>query len=280
MSTMLKGIRVGLLEARRANELAELIRRQGGEPLCAPAVRESEVDCSDQVKDFVERIARDSFDIVIFLTGVGATALFREAESLGLQSDLFRGLEAVTTVCRGPKPVAALKRSGVHIDIAAPEPNTTTELLAAMAHLTLEGKNVALQHYGERNVALVDALKARGARLFEMFLYEWAMPEDVEPLRQMVSQIIGGEVDVIAFTSQIQIRHLFKVAEESGCADALAQALNRNITVASIGPTCTGVLQSFGIVPEVIPDHPKMGHLVMALAAYIQGNQHQARPQT
>jgi uroporphyrinogen-III synthase len=268
----LAGTRVALLEARRSSELAELVRRQGGEPICAPAVRESVLDCTEEVKAFVGSIVDGSIDVIIFLTGVGVSTLFREAEKIGRLPDLLEALNEVTTVCRGPKPVAALKRSGVHVSIVAPEPNTSTELLEAIAGLDLQDKGVAMTHYGERNTYLVEALKARGARLLEICLYEWLMPEDVQPLRSLVDEVIGGNMDVVAFTSQIQIRHLYQVAEEAGRARELTAALNEKSVVASVGPTCTGVLQSFGVEPRIIPDHPKMGHLVLAISDYFKRN--------
>jgi uroporphyrinogen-III synthase len=269
MDMRLDGMRVGLLEARMSNELADLIRRYGGDPYCVPAVRESPLECADQVGAFISSLSEGSLQVIIFLTGVGARTLFQEAEKLGRWPELFEGLERVTTVCRGPKPVAVLKRTGVHISIVAPEPNTTVELLEAIASLDIRGKGVGLTHYGERNVLLTDALEARGAKLFEMCLYEWQLPEDVQALRNLVAELIGGSLGAVAFTSQIQIRHLFQMAEESGRSRELAEALNTRLIVASVGPTCTGVLQAFGVTPHVVPEHPKMGHLVMSLAQYV-----------
>ena len=42
--SLLGGARIGLLEARLSSELAELVRREGGEPVCAPSVTEAQVD--------------------------------------------------------------------------------------------------------------------------------------------------------------------------------------------------------------------------------------------
>ena len=265
-------MRVGLLEARMSNELADLVRRYGGDPYCVPAVRESALDCSDQVASFISGLSEGSLQVVIFLTGVGARALFSEAEKLGRWPELFDALERMTTVCRGPKPVAVLKRAGVHVSIVAPEPNTTVELLEAIASVDIRDKGVGLTHYGERNVQLTGALESRGAKLFEMCLYEWQLPEDVQSLRDLVGEVIEGRLGAVAFTSQIQIRHLFQMAEESGRSSELARALNERLIVASVGPTCTAVLRTFGVTPHVVPEHPKMGHLVLALAQYIQSH--------
>ena len=146
--------------------------------------------------------------------------MLREAERLGRLDATLAALRAATTVCRGPKPSAALRRYDVPVRIAPVEPYTTTELLDALSDLDLAGKGVALVHYGEPNHALADALRARGAALEELCLYEWMLPEDVEPLKTLVGELVDGRVEAIAFTSQVQWRHLFQVAVDLGRAAA------------------------------------------------------------
>ena len=77
------------------------------------------------------------------------------------------------------------------------EPYTTTELLQALASIDLERKSVALVHYGEKNRPLAIALRMRGARLAEFFLYEWRLPIDRGPLQSMVTDLIAGNVDAM-----------------------------------------------------------------------------------
>ena len=67
------------------------------------------------------------------MTGVGVAALLREAERLGRLDEVARRrCESTITVCRGPKPVAVLRRHDVQVGITAAEPHTTTELLQAL----------------------------------------------------------------------------------------------------------------------------------------------------
>lgn len=264
----LAGTRVALLEARMSSELANLVGRYGGEPYCVPAVREQALDRSEEVAAFIDGLTRDDFYAVLCLTGVGVKALVREADRLGRVHELLKGLRSVITVCRGPKPIAVLRSHNVQVTISAKEPHTTTELLEALAQLDLSGKGVALIHYGERNAQLAEALHARGATLEELCLYEWLMPEDLQPLQALVGEIINGRVDAIAFTSQVQVRHLFIIAGDLKLEDELRRSLNAETIVASIGPTCTAALQQYGVEPQVIPEHPRMGHLVSALARY------------
>lgn len=266
----LNGARIALLEARMSGELASLVERNGGVPYSVPAVRESDIEATSEVSAFLDKVTRGECPVVIFLTGVGARRLFDAADRLGRLPELFAALGGVKTVCRGPKPVAVLRKAGLRIDIIAQEPHTTAELLAALEQVELNGVGVALQHYGERNEALSEALRSRGARLIELTLYEWLMPEDAGPLTALVAEIIAGAVDAVAFTSQIQVRHLFKVAADRGLDQDLCDALNNKVIVASVGPTCTSALEGFRVHPKVEPEHPKMGPLVLALAAYIE----------
>ena len=264
----LDGLRVATLEARMSGALAALIAKRGGVALCAPAVRESPMDCADDVAQLVDGLEGGAVDIAVFQTGVGARALFREADRQGRLGALTVGLNGVTTVCRGPKPTAALREAGVHIAVGVETPYTTRELIGALDGLALSGRRVVALQYGERNAELLAALGRRGAITRDICLYEWMMPEDAGKLRALVVELLGGRVDAIAFTSQVQIRHLYKVADEMGVARGpLSAALNSpRVIVAAVGPTCAAALDAVGVSVDSQPEYPKMGHMVKALA--------------
>ncbi len=266
----LEGKRVALLEARMSAELAAMVERFGGVPYSVPAVREIPIELPGETAAFVDALCAGRFAVVIFMTGVGASALLREAEKAAKLEAALSALRGATTVCRGPKPVAVLRRQNVQVNITAAEPHTTVELLQALESIDLEGRTVALVHYGERNDAAAAGLQTRGAIVSEICLYEWRLPDDVAPLTRLVAEIIAGAIDAIAITSQIQIRHLFQIAERLGQSSALADALNRRIVVAAVGPVCATALRSFGVIPHVQPSHPKMGPMLLALADYFE----------
>lgn len=262
---------VAILESRMSAQAAALLARAGLEAFSAPALDEEPLDASGAVAAFIDDLAARRIQVVVLLTGAGVRALAREAERAGRRDELLDGLRAATLACRGPKPVAALRELGIVPQIVAPVPNTSATLLAAMAPLALMGARVGLVHYGERNATLVELLRTRGAAVTELSLYAWRLPDDRAPLRELVARVVAGSVDAVAFTSQIQVRHLFQVAAEHGRAEELAEALRTRTLVASIGPTCTSVLETFGLRPAVEPEHPKLGHLVLALAARLRG---------
>jgi uroporphyrinogen-III synthase len=264
----LTGKRIALLEARLGSELAKLVERRGGEAYSFPALREQTIDAGTEVTQLINGLQNGAFAFIIFQTGVGVSTLFKEADRIGRLEELLVALKTVTTVCRGPKPTAALARQGIKPAINTREPHTTVELLEAIETLDLKGKNAALLHYGERNEPLTEALLARGARLTELCLYEWRMPEDTAPLETLIEELGRGVFDAVAFTSQIQARHLFQIAQGLNRAGELLDSLNHKTVVASIGPTCSAALRALGVEPRLEPEHPKMAPLVAALAEY------------
>jgi len=91
-----------------------------------------------------------------------------------------------------------------------------------------------------------------------------------EFVKSLVQELIQKRVDAIAFTNEIQCRHLFRVADDIGLARPLALALNTDTIVAAIGPVCADSLQGLGVTPDVIPAQPSMGSMVTALAEYFE----------
>jgi uroporphyrinogen-III synthase len=70
----------------------------------------------------------------------------------------------------------------------------------------------------------------------------------------------------VLFTTQVQVRHVFDVAARRGVSEELARALREHVLIGAVGPTVAQALAQRGVCPHVVPEHPKMGHLVVALA--------------
>ncbi len=156
---------IAFLEGRRAAEMADLIARHNGVPLAAPCLREVHSPDSLALQVGIRRVCDEPLDVAIFLTGVGTRTVFEAAAHGGLAARLLERLAAATVVVRGPKPTAVLRQLGVRIDVAAPPPNTSAEVLVARASTDLRGKRVLVQLYGQPNPELSEALSARGAHV-------------------------------------------------------------------------------------------------------------------
>lgn len=258
------GMRVLALESRRAQEMAELIRKQGGEPFVAPSLREAPIEQNQEAFDFADRLFAGEFDMMALLTGVGTRQLNRLLATRYPETAFAEALRRLTVVARGPKPVAALREMGLTPALTAPEPNTWRELLAVT-----DGRpehRIAVQEYGVSNPDLLAALRARGAEVTSVRVYTYALPEDAAPLREAAALLAAGRFHLALFTTARQIEHLMAVAEDG---PATLQGL-RGLKIASIGPTTTEALEEFGLKPWMEPSHPKMGLLVREAAERVE----------
>jgi uroporphyrinogen-III synthase len=233
-----------------------------------------EVPLSDQHEAFAfgEALLRDEYPIIVLLTGVGTRMLVDALSTKHAQKDIVEALGRAKLVCRGPKPVAALKGLGLKPTLVAPEPNTWNDLLALLdAQLPVAGQKVAVQAYGKLNEPLLEGLSARGASVRSVAIYAWALPLDLAPLRAAIELICAGSIDVVTFTAAQQLAHLFEVAAQAGFEKELSAALEQRVVCASIGPIMTEALVARGLRADLEPEHPKMGHLVLAVVRNAAG---------
>jgi uroporphyrinogen-III synthase len=259
------GLRVLSLESRRAREIAQLISNNGGQPTVAPSTREVPSESNPVELKFAASLLQGQFGVVIFLTGVGTRALVQAVEPVCSQEQFVAALSRTTVVARGPKPVSVLRELGVPIGFMVPEPNTWREILQVfdqnIDRVPLRGKLVAVQEHGVPSHELYSGLEERGAEVFPVHVYQWALPEDTAPLRQAILSVTANQIDVVMFTSSVQIHHLLQIAQEMNLREEVVRALNRSM-VASIGPLTSQTLREQGIAVDLEPTHPKMGFLV------------------
>jgi len=262
------GLRVVTFEGRQTGPMAELIARQGGVPVAAPALREMPIGENPAVLTFADRLLAGDFDVVIFLTGVGTRYLAQAIETRIPRETWTAALGRTKVVIRGPKPLVPLREFKIKVDLQAPEPNTWHELLTALdANLPVAGLRVAVQEYGKSNPELIAGLEQRGATVTCVPVYRWALPDDTGPLRSAIEEIAAGRIGAVLFTSAQQVVHLLEVAAEMGQEPALRASLASRTVVGSIGPTTTETLRDRGLPVDLEPEHPKMGHLVAAVAS-------------
>lgn len=262
MSHGFNGLRVAAFESRMAEEMSRLIERYGGQPLVAPSMQEIPLQDNRKVLEFGRTLFAGDIDMVILLTGVGTKAMI---EVLLTRDDVDRiksALARTTLVVRGPKPKAVLREFGLTPTIEVPEPNTWRDILQTLDRANpANGLRIAVQEYGVTNTDLLEALRGRGAQVTRVPVYRWTLPDDLTPLQRMLDAILEGGVDVLLITNAVQVDHALQVLAHTSRQDRFRQALSR-LMVASIGPTATERLRSYGFPVDLEPSHPKMGILV------------------
>lgn len=259
------GLRVVSFESRMAPEMAQLIERHGGMPIVAPALREIPIPLQDNGAAFRlgVKLILEQIDIVILLTGTGTTALFDLLKTRYPLADLTAALKKTFVVARGPKPLAAFKKAlGLEPNITVPEPNTWVEVVSSLdEYRPVKGLRVAVQEYGLSNPQLLEALRQRGAEVFPVPIYRWALPEDTGALKQVLGEIIAGTIQVMLITNAAQIDHVMQLFEQEGTTARFKEACKKMV-VASIGPTASECLRHYDLPIDFEPSHPKMGVLV------------------
>ncbi len=279
----LAGLRVVCFESRRSAESSRMIARQGGEPIEAPSLREVPLRGPSGLDTLEQDLVLGVPLLLVLLTGVGAELLIEGLEQTLPRERVLALLTSASTtiVCRGPKPHAILKPLGIKPTIVVGEPNTWRDVLREIdAHDLARGKSVYVQEYGRTNAELVSGLEQRAAAsVRQVKTYAWTLPEDLAPLHAAIDRIANGDAEVALFTSGIQLTHLLQIAEQRGMTASLRAGLAR-LVIASVGPLMTETLVAAGLPPDIEPEHPKLGHLMVALAAQARGKLAEKRAQT
>lgn len=253
--------RVLSFESRRHEEMRNLIKRHGGEPLVAPSMQEVPLSENSAAMEFLKTLRLGQVDVVVFLTGVGARGLLELVEADCDKKEFCALLARCAIVVRGPKPAKVMREWGVAMVGHAAEPNTWRQLIPEIERVGCRGRVIAIQEYGVPSLELYESLEDRGATVIRVPVYRWSLPDDTRPLEAAVAATVAGKVDVLLFTSANQLTNVLAIAEKSGVRDAWLEAAQKCM-VGSVGPTASARLREVGVDVDVEPGHAKMGPLV------------------
>jgi uroporphyrinogen-III synthase len=109
-----------------------------------------------------------------------------------------------------------------------------------------------------------------GATATGISLYQYESASDVDALSEFVGRVMRSEIDVITFTNGPQAQFLLKFAGTQGNGAAFLDQLRERVVVASIGEVTARAVGELGIRSQIVPDEPKMGPLVRAIADFFE----------
>ncbi|MEJ5350932.1 MAG: uroporphyrinogen-III synthase [Melioribacteraceae bacterium] len=260
---------IAILENRTSEQLSNLIRKNGGIPFLAPAISEVPDINTNELINVINKWDFIPPDIFIFQTGVGVKFLFEAVKNLGLNDKFFYHLKKAKIIVRSNKPAAALRAYKVQPTDYAKEPFTTSEVIIELMKYDLKGKNVVIQNYGDKNDFLSKTIVQKGGNVTEITSYKWDLPHDIKPLIRLMDALENNEIDVVAFTSAVQVSNLFTVANRLNRTQKLKENLNKTLIV-SIGPVCSSALKNFGVNVTKESSPPKLMYLINAINEVIQ----------
>lgn len=268
-SDSLKGKVVAIPENRQLLLLSSMLRKRGADVMSVPMVSILDAPDPQPVLNWIVDFIQMPPDVLILLTGEGLRRLLKLAESHDLKHDFITALSKVKKLCRGPKPNQALREIGLEREIDALAP-TTDGVIASLETMELAAKNVAVQLYGEEpNIKLISYLEQAGACVKSVAPYIYANQLADEKVRDLINKLHNGDVDVIAFSSQPQVKRLFNVAKKFQLESELITGLDI-CYVAAIGPLVKDALNKKGVNVEIMPQRTFfMKPLVTAIAKYL-----------
>lgn len=261
----LAGWVVGVTADRRAEEQMELLQRAGARVLHGPAIRTQPLGPQEVTRAALLEVLAEPPDAVVLTTGVGTRAVFEVAETLGLADELLAAVAPADLFVRGPKACGAANTIGLTVRWQAPTA-TSRELVAHLADWGVAGKRIAVQLDGRAEPVLGDALRALGAKVVDIPVYRWTLPDDHGPADRLITAVCDHRLDAVTFTSSPALWNFIELAEPN--REALLAALNGPVACVSIGEVCTESGRAFGIERIVQPERHRLGAMVRAIARH------------
>ena len=235
----LAGRTVAVTRARaQSSGLAATLRGLGAEAIQAPVIRVRELPGP--------AFTPGEFDLICLTSPNGVRALFGRLRAAGLDA---RALGGTRVAAIGPGTARALAEHGVVADVV-PERFVAEGLVEALADVPVRRALVA--RAAEARDVLPDALRARGAEVEVMALYETI----AEPLDGATLDAVQS-ADYVTFTSSSTVRFFLQAGASVGPATRIV----------SIGPVTSETLREHDLEPDVEAERHDIDGLVAALVA-------------
>jgi uroporphyrinogen-III synthase len=251
IDSALNGKVVAVPETRQLDVFCGLLERRGATVLRAPLVAIKDAPDPQPILKWIEAFNGGACTELILLTGEGLRRLLSciDQHQPAWRPLFLKRLGEVRTITRGPKPARVLRELQLQPTFSAAAP-TTAGVIETLRGIDLQGHSIGVQLYGsEPNLPLIDYLRSAGAQPLVVSPYVYADAIDDEQVRELITRMASGAVNIIAFTSMAQINRLFAVGE----ADALQAAFAR-VQVAAVGPVVRDALAAKGIVANCMPE--------------------------
>jgi uroporphyrinogen III methyltransferase / synthase len=246
----LAGRRVVVTRARvQASDLTSTLRALGADVVELPAIRIEPVLASAEIDAALDRL--DDYGFIILTSANGVDSFFDRLADRGQDA---RAIEAATTVVAiGPATAAALADRGVRADIV-PERFVAEGILEALAARDLSDERVLVARAREARADLIEGLRARGAEVDEVALY------DTVPQAASKDEIEAAlSADYLTFTSSSTVRNFMALLDDEGRRQAA------QLRVVSIGPITSETARDEGLTVHREADEFTIPGLVAAL---------------
>ena len=172
--------------------------------------------------------------IVVATTGVGFRGWMEAADGWGLGDALRTVLDNADVLARGPKAMGAIRAAGLR-ETWSPVSESLREVLDHLRAGDIRGVRIAVQLHGDPEPDLIEGLRAAGAVVIPVPIYQWRPPDDIAPLAKLIDLVATRNVDAVAFTSKPAVQAMLDLAEQVGRRDAVLAAFRGDVVPACVG---------------------------------------------
>ena len=260
----LTGFRVAVTSARRADELATLLRRRGATVTSAAAIEMVPLPDDDELQQNTVSLIESPPDIVIATTGIGFRGWMSAADGWGVATALTDALSKARVVSRGPKATGALRAGGLPEEWS-PDSESSREVLHYLLEGGIAGTRIAVQLHGATDdwdpfPEFLDELRAAGAEVVPIRVYRWHPAPRNGDFDQLVAGIAEEKFDAVSFTSAPAVASVLMRAGEMGLEAEVLSALRGGVHAMCVGPVTARPLVRLG-VPTSAPERMRLGAL-------------------
>ena len=198
----------------------------------------------------------------------GVKYLFSAAESLKRTEKLREGLTKPFVVAVGPKTAQELEHDyHVHVSLI-PSKYSSEGILESLKDKQIAGKKIRIPRTSNATPVLMENLKAKGANVEEIHVYESSLPADETLKEKFFRDLINGKIDAIVFGSGLSAKNILKMLSEKAPIEKLRAILNGKATTVAIGPTTAEALSEIGIKVDVTPEDYLFEKALVELARF------------
>jgi uroporphyrinogen-III synthase len=271
----LDGYAVGVTADRRAAEEIDRLLSFGASVLHGPTVRTLPLSHDDALRQATQTIVERPPEAVVAVTGLGMRAWLSAADVWGVGHSLADSLASARLVACGPAADRAIRGAGLapaaKVDAAASSPTADIdEIVRVVLGAVRRDGRIAVEETHPSDIALANALRAAGAHVVPIPVYEWTLPDDTRPALRLIDAAVGGSLHAITFTSAPALQNLFLLAAEHDVDHQLRAALGGRVIAMCVGPVCTNAAERCGVRRIEMPSKYRIGPMIDDLGAILE----------
>ncbi len=249
--------------ANQADELDDLLRSRGAEPLSYPCITSAPPADTGPLDAALRRLVAGEFAWLVLTSRNTVAVLAERLKALGLDLRGNRPLhrQAVSLAAVGTATAEAAENElGLRADLI-PGEFVAEALAAALVERLRSGDRVLLCQADIARPVLADALRAAGAEVTAVVAYHTVMGSGGIDLPALLA---ADQVDALTFASASTVRNLLRRLQ----ADGGQPADLAGVCVACLGPTTADAARKLGLTVHVLPVEHTIPALVEALEAH------------